>query len=124
MKRRSSLRLIGWPIPPTSGDVRQSIFASLLYLCGSIPHGFDDVLVSGATAEISGNSPANLLFAGIRIRLEQSIGRHQHAWSAITALQAMLFFETFLQRMKLAVLYQAFNGQQFAAVGLHREHCA
>src|SRR5271170_30589 len=124
MKRESSLRLMEWPMPPISGDVWKSIFFSLLYLAGGILHGFDNVLVPRTTAQVAGNSPANLLLAGIRVRLEQSIRRHQHPRSAIAALQAMLFFEAFLQRVKLAVLHQALHGQHFAAVGLYREHRA
>ena len=58
------------------------------------------------------------------IVVQQGIGGHQHARSAEAALQAMLFFEALLQWMQLAVLHQAFDGEHFAAIGLHGEHGA
>src|ERR1700757_1640615 len=106
MKRRSSLRLIGWPMPPTSGDVRQIIFSSLLHLVRGILNGLDDVLVPGTTAQIPRNPPADLFFVGAWVISEQGIGRHQHAGRAESTLQAVLLLEPFLQRMQLAVLHQ------------------
>src|ERR1700677_833907 len=58
------------------------------------------------------------------ILIQQGIGGDEHAWSAVAALQAVLFFEALLQRMELAVLHQAFHRQQFATVCLHGEHGA
>src|SRR5260370_41299438 len=124
MKRRSSLRLMGWPMPPISGDVGEIMFPSLLHLAGGILDSFDDVLVPGTTAQVPGDAPANLFFRRIRILLKEGVGRHQHARRAVAALQSMLFFESCLQWMELAVLHQAFHGEQFAAIGLHCEHGA
>src|ERR1700722_10236472 len=107
MKRRSSLRLMEWPMPPTSGDVRQPILASFCHLAGGKLHRLDDVLVTGAAAQISGDAPADFLLSGVRILLEQSVGRYEHARGAVTALQSMLLFKTLLQGMKLAVLHHA-----------------
>src|SRR5580704_74993 len=124
MKRRSSLRLIEWPMPPASGDVRQIIFTSLLHLAGGVLYCLHDVLVASTAAQIPRDAPTNLLLAGIRVFAQQSIRRDQHARRAEPALQAMLFLEPLLQRMQLAILHQAFHGEQFAAIGLHGKHGA
>src|ERR1700752_1278617 len=113
-----------WPMPPTSGDVRQPMFSSLFHLAGSKLDRLDDVLITGASAQVSGDSPAYFFLAGMGILLEQRVGRHQHARRAVAALQSMLFFEALLQRMKGSVLHQAFDGEQFTAIGLHRKHGA
>src|SRR3984957_9103001 len=58
------------------------------------------------------------------ILTQQGIGGDEHARSAVAALQAVLFFEAFLQWMELAVLHQAFHREEFATVCLHGEHGA
>src|SRR5271165_895105 len=124
MKRRSSLRLIEWPMPPISGDVRQIIFTSLLHLGGGVLNGFHNILVPGTAAQIPGDPPADLFLAGIRVLAQQGIRRHQHARSAEAALQTMLFLESLLQRMELTVLHKAFHCEQFAAISLYGKHGA
>src|SRR5271165_6271169 len=99
MKRRSSLRLMGWPMPPTSGDVRQLlIFASLVHLAGGKLHRLDDVLVTRTTAQVAGDSPTNLFLRGVGVLLKQCVRRHQHTGRAEAALQTVLFFKSLLQR--------------------------
>src|SRR5271170_4271677 len=124
MKRRSSLRLMEWPIPPISGDVGKIIFTSLLHPGGGILYGLHNVLVSGTAAQVSGNPPANLLLAGVRVIAEQGIRRHQHARRAEAALQTMLFLKSLLQWMELTVLHQSFHREHLAAIGLHGKHGA
>src|ERR1700739_2097318 len=128
MNRRSSLRLIGCPNPPISGDVLASILNSSRSLClgcrcahflGGILHGFHDVLVAGATTEVSRNSPANVFLGRMRFFLEQGTGRHDHARRAEPALEPVLFFESLLQRMQRAGVTNALDRSQFAAVGLN-----
>src|SRR6516162_10224556 len=99
MKRRSSLRLMAWPMPPTSGDVRQLMFFSLRHLVGRKLDRLHNVLVAGAAAQIARDAPANLFLTGRWILLQKDIRRHQHARCAVAALQPVLLFESFLQRM-------------------------
>src|SRR5271156_1937276 len=124
MNRRSSLRLMEWPMPPISGDVGKIIFTSLIHLGGGILYGLHNVLVPGTAAQISGNPPTNLLLTGVRVLAQQGIGRHQHARRAEAALETMLFLESLLQRMELTILHQSFHREHFAAIGLHGKHGA
>src|SRR5271156_5363455 len=104
MNRRSSLRLMGWPMPPISGDVRQlPIFAPFVHLAGGKLHRLDDVLVSRTAAQVAGDSPTNLFLRGIWILRQQCVGGHQHARGTESALQTVLFLESLLQGMQLAV---------------------
>src|ERR1700745_3508894 len=124
MNRRSSLRLMGWPMPPTSGDVRQLMFFSLPHLGGRELDRFHDVLITGATAEIARDAPANFFLARRWIFFEEDIRRHEHARRAVAALKTVLLLESFLQRMQGAVFAETFDGHQFAAVRLNGEHSA
>src|SRR5437660_4501161 len=49
---------------------------------------------------------------------------HDHSRSAVTALKAVFFPETFLQGMELSVFGHAFDRHEIRAVGLHRKHRA
>ena len=55
---------------------------------------------------------------------QQRAAGHHHARRAEAALQAVLLPEALLERVQLAVLLQALDGRDLAAVGLHREHGA
>src|SRR5262245_17522015 len=132
MKRGSSLRLTEWPIPPTSGEVRGVAMAPPLLrrprvllarsrFSGGVLDGLDDVDVAGAPAEVAGDRPADVGFRRIRVGLEQGATGHQHAWSAVAALQAVLLEEAILDGMELAVPLEPFDGQEISAVGLHGE---
>src|SRR5215469_7556168 len=104
---------MAWPIPPTSGDVRQLMLFSLRHLFGCKLNSLHDVLVSGAPAQIAGDTPADLLLTGRRILLQKDIRRHQHARRAIAALETVLLLESLLQRMERSVLAEALHGHQF-----------
>ena len=93
-------------------------------LAGRVLHRLDDVLVAGAAAQIARDAPANLFLTGRWILLQKDIRRHQHARCAVAALQPVLLFESFLQRMKHAIFAEAFDSHQFAAIGLYRKHGA
>src|ERR1700751_2123232 len=130
MNRRSSLRLIGCPNPPISGDVLASILNSSGSLClgcrwahflGGKLDGFHDVLVAGATTEVSRNSPANVFLGRMRFFLEQGTSRHDHAGRAEPALKPVLFFESLLQRMQRAGVTNPLNRAQLAPIGLNRK---
>src|SRR5215218_3208710 len=77
--------------------------------------GLDDVLITGAPAEIAFERMANLLFSRIGIGLEEGSRRHDHAWGAIATLETMLFPETLLHRAELTILGHALDsGKRFA----------
>src|SRR4051794_6434924 len=115
MKRGSSLRFIEWPMPQMAAEVRGSMAYLLfrrrvgggLQLGGRVLHGFDDVDVAGAPAEVAGDRLADLPFAGIRIACQQGRAGEHHARRAEAALQAVLLPETFLNGVELAILLQA-----------------
>src|SRR5262250_1676614 len=97
MKRGSSLRLIEWPIPPISADVRG--VGAMTSSSTSLPRpgrrrgvldGLDDIHVAGAPAKIPGDRFADVAFGRIRIRLQERVARQHHARRAVAALQAML----------------------------------
>src|SRR5689334_12471985 len=73
------------------------------HFLGSILHGFDDVLITGAAAEVPGKRAADFGFLRILISLKQIDGRQNHSGSAIAALQPMFFPEAFLHGMQRAV---------------------
>jgi len=55
--------------------------------------------------------------------MEQVEGRHQHAWGAEAALQAMTIAEGTLERVRLSVICgEAFDRSDRASVRLHGEH--
>src|SRR5260370_25984990 len=136
MKRGSSLRLIEWPMPPTSGEVRGVAMASDSFLArprfllarprcsGGVLDGLDDVVVPRAPAEVAGDGPADVGFGGVRIRLQKRAARHHHAGGAVAALQTVLLVKALLDRVELSVFLEALDGRDVAAVGLDREHRA
>jgi hypothetical protein len=97
---------------------------SFLIFFGSVLDGFHDVVIARASAKVARDAPADFVLGRVGIVREQIGGAHNHAGCAKAALQAVLFFEAFLQGMELAALGHAFDGQHFLAVGLHGEHVA
>src|SRR5690242_18724609 len=87
-------------------------------------HGVDDVLISGAAAQVAFQPVPDFLFTGIRIAFQDLLGGHDHAGRAKTALQAMLVPESFLHLVELAVGGQALDGEDLRAVGLDGENRA
>src|SRR5689334_14079560 len=75
--------------------------------CGGA-HGLHDVLVAGATAEVSFEAVADLVVSRVRIALEQLLRGHDHAGRAVSALEAVLIPEGFLDGMQVAVDSEAF----------------
>src|ERR1700730_2554557 len=125
MNRKSSLRLTEWPMPPISGDV----FCSILFLrsrhfVGRVLYCLDDVLVSGASTQVAGYSPANFQLARVRILFQKRTARQDHSGCAETALKAMLFLKTFLQWMEFAMIGHPFDGANLATIRLHRKQGA
>ena len=87
-------------------------------------HRVDDVLISGAAADVALEAVADLLLGRVGIAIDDLLGRHDHAGRAEAALQSVLVPESLLHRVELAVSGQAFDGQDARAVGLHGEHGA
>ena len=88
-------------------------------------HGFDNVLVAGAAADIAFQQLANFAFAGLRVVLAQIDRTHHHAGGAKTALQAVALFESRLHRVHGAVFFgQPLDGGDLAAVSLRGQNIA
>src|SRR5262245_7021211 len=64
---------------------------------------------------------ADVSFGWIRVPPEESNARHHHPRRAVAALQSVFLPETFLNRMKFAVLFEPFDSTDFATVRLHGE---
>src|SRR5262245_57551701 len=109
----------GAPPPP---DTSPGSGAS--HLGGRIEHGADDLVVTGAPAEVAGEPVARLGFGRIRIALEQRLGGDQQAGRAEAALQRRMLEEFSLQRMQIVPARHAFDRLDRAAFGLHGEHQA
>src|SRR6266568_2234159 len=120
---------------PGDGHVlRSPLFTSLsgayrnllrhLHFLRGVLYRLDDVDVAGAAAQVARDANADLLLGGVRIMLQERQAGHHHSRRAIATLEAMLLVETFLQGMQFAILLQAFNGHELAAMRLHSEHGA
>src|SRR5581483_2855634 len=99
MKRSSSTRRTLAPSPPT--EISSTDIGSL-HLASRPLDGLDDVLVTGAAAEVPRDRPADLVLSGIGVVLQQRGARHHHPGRAEAALQAVLLLESLLDGMQLA----------------------
>ena len=66
----------------------------------------------------------DLIVSRVVVIGEKRVTGHQHARSAVTALQSMLLEESILQRVKLAFLLETFNGRYRTSVGLNGKRSA
>ena len=88
-------------------------------------HGFDDLAVTGAAADIAGDRFHDVLARRLDRLLQQRMRGQDHAGGAVAALQAMGFAERILDHAEFARRRrQALDGGDLVAVGLHREHQA
>src|SRR5690242_2758152 len=130
MKRLSSTRLRLAPSPPifissSACDTFRLLAARLGSELGRRPqHRFDDVLVTGAAAEVAGQRPAHVLLGWVGVLVEQRLGGQYHARGAEPALQPVLLPEALLQRVQLAGGGQALHGADLAPVDLDGQHRA
>src|SRR5262245_48235775 len=100
MKRGSSLRLIEWPIPPTSAVVRGSMVSSSLPKLGRrVLDGLHDVHVARTAAEVARDRVPDVALGGRLVLAQERNARHHHAGRAVAALEAVLLPEAFLDRM-------------------------
>src|ERR1700694_3035270 len=89
---------------------------------GGLEHCANYLVVSGASAEVTGQSVTYLGLVRMRIVVEQSLGRHQKAGRADAALEARVFEELLLQRMELGAVGQSFDGLDLLALRLDTQH--
>src|SRR5689334_20846169 len=85
-------------------------------------HGFHDIVVAGAAADVSLKPFADVSLTGIGVSPREIDGTHDHARRAKPALQSMMLAEGRLHGMQLTVNRQPFNRCYGGAVRLHREH--
>ncbi|MNP51905.1 hypothetical protein D3C76_1462600 [compost metagenome] len=79
--------------------------------------------MGAAAAEIGRQLVANLRLAGVRIAVEQGLGRHDHAVHAVATLRRLLLNESLLHRVRVLTGADAFEGGDFPAFGTgQREH--
>src|SRR5258707_5851355 len=137
MKRRSSLRTTLAPMPSTpmfcppnrsycfrrfhrneavfecwSGG-RWQLFSGLrdLHAAGRIEHRFDDVVVTGAAADVAFQLvPDGGLVELAAIAVHDIDRRHDHAGGAIAALQAVIVAERRLHRVQFVALRDTLDG--------------
>ena len=77
---------------------------------GGLLNGGDDSGMRAAAADVSLQGLRDFLLAGIGTLLEKRDAADNHSGSAIGALECALIEEGLLHRVKLAVLFEAFNG--------------
>src|SRR5689334_7642345 len=85
-------------------------------LCRGSLHRVDDVLVTGAAAQVAFESVANFLFGGVGVVGEQLPGAQNHAGRTEAALQSVLVPECFLDRIEAAICREPFDGQDFSSI--------
>ncbi|MGY4282914.1 hypothetical protein ACVWXO_002134 [Bradyrhizobium sp. LM2.7] len=96
-----------------------------LHASGRIQHGFDDVVVTGAAADIAFELVADGRLVELATMAVHDVDRrHDHAWRAIAALQAVIVAEGGLHGVQLVAPGDAFDGGDVGAVGLSRQHRA
>jgi hypothetical protein len=91
---------------------------------GRAAHGFDDVLVTRAAAEIGRQNLENLLVRQVGIGLQRVDRQHQEARRTKAALKRVMSDECVLQRMQLVTVRKAFDRPDAFTLRLHREHQA
>src|ERR1051325_859591 len=86
-------------------------------------HRLDDALVPGASAEVSRNRDADVLFRRIRAILQKLEQRGHHARRTEATLKAMVIAQRLLQWMQLGRRRSdALDGDYVASARLHGKH--
>src|SRR5215472_10536181 len=126
MSRGSSRRRTRFPTN-VSVFVAVAMIASYLLPARARCRGFhcvDDVLISGAAADIAFQAMPNLIFSRGWIALQNLLRSHDHSRRAESALQPVLVPERFLHAVQLPVACESFHRDDVRAVRLRREHRA
>src|SRR5206468_3746671 len=69
----------------------------------------DDVLVAGAAADVALERMPNLVFARLRVLLEEAHGGEHHATRAVATLERVVLVKALLQPMEGSVLGQTLD---------------
>jgi len=93
----------------------------LHYFCG-FENGPDDLIVTGASAQIAGEAVAHIRFGWVVVSIKQGFGRDQKSRRADTALQTRVLEEFLLQRMEPRRIAEALDGGDIAILRLDAEH--
>lgn len=91
---------------------------------GGLLDGGDDSGMSTAAADISLQGLHDIRFAGIGIFLEERDAANDHSGSAIGALERALIEKSLLHGMKLAILFEAFDGEDGFSVSIANRQLA
>src|SRR4029077_12140107 len=110
--------------PFNTSSARKRAISLASQLGGSIENSTNDLVVAGASAEITSEPVARLGFGRIRVAVQQRLGRDQQARRAETALQRCVFQEFLLQRVQIVPARHAFNSLDRAAFRLDSQHQA
>ena len=87
-------------------------------------HGFENLQVAGAPAQVSGNRCANLIACGVRVLIQQSLGRDQDCRRAIAALRRSEIGKSILQGMQVSIFSKAFDGEYLPSATFEGQHQA
>ena len=85
------------------------------------PHSVDDVLVAGATTNVSSDALPNFPICRLRIVAQEFQGAEKHPWSAKPTLQSMVLRESLLQGMKFTSFGEPFDRRHCRPIGLNSE---
>ncbi len=98
--------------PASMRAVRARLARSLStsFLC-RVFNCFDDMLIAGATAQVSFQPMPNLVARRIGIAIDNLARSYDHPRRAIATLQTVMFPESFLHRMQLSIRGQSFDGR-------------
>ena len=91
---------------------------SLLHLHRRILDRSDDLVVTGAAAEVVGEPESNLVLGGVGVLLQERLGGDDEARGADAALERGVLQECLLHGMESASLGDALNGSYLLALGL------
>src|SRR5438093_4499406 len=89
---------------------------------GGVQHCGDDLVVSGAPAEVAGQPVADLGLGRVGSILEQSLTGHEEARRADPALERRVFQEALLQRMERLTFGHALDGLDSSPANLAAQH--
>src|SRR5262245_25103205 len=89
---------------------------------GGVHHRLDDLVVSGAAAEVARQPVADLGLAGIGVSLEQGPGRHEESGRADAALQGGVLEELLLQGVQGLARRHALDGLDPPPAHLAAQH--
>ena len=87
-------------------------------------HRLNDLLVTGASAEIPGHLLLYDLLCGMFLFVQYGLGGHNHPGRAESALESAFFHKSRLNGMEMTVLFHPLYGRDLLADGIHGKHDA